>query len=53
MFLGSILIIGGLWWAWDVRRRPEHQLLDYRGPAIMAGIGVAILLGFTLWLGMW
>lgn len=53
MFLGTALIIGGLWWAWDVRRRPGHSRRDYRGPAIMTGIGLLWLGGFVYWLGPW
>lgn len=45
MFLGSALIIGGLWWGWEVRRRPGHRRRDYRGPALMIAAGAG-------WLGL-
>lgn len=45
MFLGSVLIIGGLWWARDVHRRPGHRPRDFRGPALMVATGAA-------WLGL-
>jgi hypothetical protein len=45
MFLGTALIIGGIWWALDVRRRPHRLGRDFRGPVIMICVGAT-------WLGM-
>jgi len=45
MFLGTALIIGGLWWARDVYRRSGHAPRDFRGPLIMVTAG-------ALWLGL-
>lgn len=53
MFLGSVLIIGGLWWAWEVRRRPAHTASDFRGPVIMIATGMVVLAGFFWWLQGW
>ena len=54
MFLGSALMLGGLWWAYDVRRRPAHTRAEFRGPAIMTGIGMLILMAYALfWFSLW
>ena len=53
MFLGIALMIGGALWLLDVRRRPQHQSSDYKGPAIMIAVGVALLVGYLLWVGSW
>jgi hypothetical protein len=53
MFLGTALIIGGLWWARDVRRRPGHSRRDLRGPLIMTGVGVVWLGTYLLLVSRW
>jgi hypothetical protein len=53
MFLGTVLIIGSLWWARDVYRRPGHQPRDFRGPLIMATAGALWLGLFLFGLSLW
>lgn len=53
MFLGTVLIIGGLWWALDVRRRPGHRRRDFRGPALMVAAGTSWLGLFLYGLSLW
>lgn len=53
MILGTALIIGGLWWAHDLRHRPGHTRRDFRGPAIMASVGLAWLLFFLFLASRW
>jgi hypothetical protein len=49
VFLGLAMILGALLWARDVRRRPGPGRRSFRGPWIMAAIGVAVFI-FYLWL---
>jgi hypothetical protein len=53
MFLGTALIIGGLWWARDVRRRPGHTRRDFRGPAVMTGVGLLWLCTYLFLVSHW
>jgi hypothetical protein len=53
MFLGTVLIIGGIWWALDVRRRPHHSRSDFRGPVIMIVAGATWLGVFLYGLSLW
>jgi hypothetical protein len=53
MLLGTVLIIGGLFWARQVGHRPGHTRRDFRGPLLMIAAGMLLLGGFVYWLGLW
>jgi hypothetical protein len=52
MILGTVLVLAGLWWGYEVWRRPERTRQDFRGPALMTGIGAAIILAYLALLAL-
>lgn len=43
MIAGTVLVLAGLWWAYEIARRPGHTRRDFRGPALMTGTGAAVI----------
>jgi amino acid transporter len=49
MFLGLAMVLVALLWARDIRRGPNPDRRNFRGPWTMGLIGVAVFV-FYLWL---
>ena len=48
VMLGTVVVLGALLWARDIRRNPLKAARGYRGPWIMGGIGAAVFVLYLL-----
>jgi hypothetical protein len=53
LLLATVLVIGGLTWAWQIHRRPGHRRRELFSPLLMIAAGLLLLGGFATWLGLW